>query len=74
MLFFWKFYSSKNPDKMFPAAKIVFNINQKWAANQHIIMIPEGSCDTEDWRNDAVVFVLYETMYLKLWIKKINVV
>ncbi len=24
-----------------------------WAANQHIIMISEGSCDTEDWSNDA---------------------
>ncbi len=21
--------------------------------NQHIIMISEGSCDTEDWSNDA---------------------
>jgi len=24
-----------------------------WAANQHIRMISEGSCDTEDWSNDA---------------------
>ncbi len=24
-----------------------------WAADQHIRMISEGSCDTEDWRNDA---------------------
>ncbi len=36
----------------------VFNIimiigNVSWAANQHIKMISEGSCDTEDWRNDA---------------------
>jgi len=23
------------------------------AANQHIKMISEGSCDTEDWNNDA---------------------
>ncbi len=23
-----------------------------WAANQHI-MISQGSCDTEDWSNDA---------------------
>ncbi len=23
------------------------------AANQHIRMISEGSCDTEDWSNDA---------------------
>ncbi len=27
--------------------KLVF-----WAANQHIQMISEGSCDTEDWGND----------------------
>ncbi len=24
-----------------------------WAANQHIRMISEESCDTEDWNNDA---------------------
>ncbi len=24
-----------------------------WAANQHIRMISEGSCYTEDWSNDA---------------------
>ncbi len=24
-----------------------------WAANQQIRMICEGSCDTEDWINDA---------------------
>ncbi len=28
-------------------------INVSWAANQHIRMITEGSCDTEDWSNDA---------------------
>ncbi len=27
--------------------------NVSWAANQHIIMISEGSCDTENWSNDA---------------------
>ncbi len=27
--------------------------NVLWAANQHISMISEGSCDTEDWSNDA---------------------
>ncbi len=25
-----------------------------WAPNQHIRMISEGSCDTEDWSNDAL--------------------
>ncbi len=24
-----------------------------WASNQNIRMISEGSCDTEDWSNDA---------------------
>ncbi len=24
-----------------------------WASNQHIKIISEGSCDTEDWRNGA---------------------
>jgi len=24
-----------------------------WAENQHIRIISEGSCDTEDWSNDA---------------------
>ncbi len=27
--------------------------NVSWAANQYIRMISEGSCDTEDWSNDA---------------------
>ncbi len=27
--------------------------NVSWAANQHIAMISEGSCDTEDWCIDA---------------------
>ncbi len=27
--------------------------NASRAANQHIRMISEGSCDTEDWSNDA---------------------
>ncbi len=35
----------------------VFNIdhnrNVSWAVNHHIRMISEGSCDTEDWSNDA---------------------
>ncbi len=27
--------------------------NVYWVSNQHIRMISEGSCDTEDWSNDA---------------------
>ncbi len=28
-------------------------INVSWAADRYIRMISEGSCDTEDWSNDA---------------------
>ena len=31
----------------------LYTINVSWAADQHIRMISEGSCDTEDWSNDA---------------------
>ncbi len=27
--------------------------NVSWESNQYIRMISEGSCDTEDWSNDA---------------------
>ncbi len=39
------------------AYKIIIR-NVSWAANQHIRMISEGSCDTEDWSNDAENSVL----------------
>ncbi len=32
---------------------ILITGNVSLAANQHIGMISEGSCDTEDWGNDA---------------------
>ncbi len=32
---------------------IVLFRSVSWAADQYIRMISEGSCDTEDWRNDA---------------------
>ncbi len=66
MLFFWTFYSSKNPEnnvsqfphkyeaaQLFSTMIINKNKTKYWALNQHIKMISEGSCDTEDWRNDA---------------------
>jgi len=31
----------------------VIKQNVSWTANQHVSMIAEGSCDTEDWSNDA---------------------
>ncbi len=51
-----KLYSSKNPEKneatqLFSTLIIIRNISSE--ANQNIRMISEGSCDTEDWSNDA---------------------
>ncbi len=36
------------------------------AANQHIRMISEGSCDTEDWSNDAENSALITAMNYSL--------
>ncbi len=60
MLFFWTFYSSKNPE-MYHSFQSLQNITQQlfskliirnvsWAENQFIRMIFEGSCDTEVWK------------------------
>ncbi len=38
---------------------IDFNYNDKnvsWAPNQYVRMISEGSCDPDDWSNDAEKF------------------
>jgi len=32
---------------------LIIKINVSWAPNQHIRMISDGLCDTEDWSNDA---------------------
>ncbi len=59
MLIFGSFYSSKNPEKSYLTVLDIDNNNNNnnknvyWTANQHIRMISEGSCDTEDWSNDA---------------------
>ncbi len=41
----------------FNSSTTVFNIDNYnkyyWAENHHIIIISKGSCDTEDWSNDA---------------------
>ncbi len=37
--------------QLFSPSIIIRNVS--WAANQRIRMISEGSCDTEDWSNDA---------------------
>ncbi len=65
MLLLWTFNSSKIPEnkniprfpQKYEAAQLFSTLilirNVSWAANQHIRMISEGSCDTEDWSNDA---------------------
>jgi len=37
---------------------LIIIINVSLASNHHIRMISEGSCDTEDWSNDAENSVL----------------
>ncbi len=60
----------KNSEKVSVCMKILFvcmkifidtdnNKNVSWAVNLHIRMISEGSCDTEDWSNDAKNSALY---------------
>ncbi len=39
----------------------VFNTDSHISANHHIRMISEGSCDTEDWSNDAENSALTES-------------
>ncbi len=50
-------------------------INVSLAAHPHIMMISEGSCDTEDWRNDAenaaLITELHLTIFSDLNIKNI---
>ncbi len=55
MLFFWTFFLSKHNLKniITVSTKISITRNVASAVNQHIIMISEGSCDTEDYSNDA---------------------
>ncbi len=38
--------------------------NISWASNQRIRMISEGSCDTEDWSNDAENSALHYRNYI----------
>ncbi len=63
LLFFLTLFLLKNPEKsvmfqqkywaahLFSTLIIIRHVS--WAANQHIRMISEESCDTEDWSNDA---------------------
>ena len=38
---------------MKPFSTLIIIRNVSWAEKLHIWMISEGSCDTEDWSNDA---------------------
>jgi len=44
--------------------------NVSGEANQHILMISEGSCDTEDWSNDAENSALHHRSKLHFQIFK----
>ncbi len=39
-------------------------MNVSWAANQHIKMISDGLCGTEDWSNDAENSALHHFLYI----------
>ncbi len=47
---------------------IIRNVSS--AANQHIRMISEGSCDTEDWSNDAENSAHSNPLYLTIYSHK----
>ncbi len=47
--------------QLFSTLLIIRNVS--WAANQHIRMISEGSCDAEDWGNDAEKNVNENVLY-----------
>ncbi len=55
-------YSPKIPEKnalLFAqkyVATLILRRNYSWSANQHIRMISEETCDTEDWSNDDDFF------------------
>ncbi len=89
MLFFWIFYLSENPEKEISQVSsktlctttvffftFIFIKNIYLASNQHIRMISEGSCDIEDWSNDAENSALHhrneynEILYLNILLFK----
>ncbi len=60
MLFFWTFQQrilKKQFAQKYYLAQLFSTLLKIWnvslAANQHISMSSEGSCDTEDWSNDG---------------------
>ncbi len=49
LIFFYTFHKNVKQHNWFKQFTIY------WAANQHIRIVSEGSCDTEDWSN-AYIF------------------
>ncbi len=68
MLFFVSFYWSNNQKNNYHRVKIIKQHNS-FIIYQHIRMISEGSCDTEDWSNDAENSVLRHRnkLYFKIY-------
>ncbi len=44
--------------------------NGMWAANLRIRMISEGSCDTEDWSNDAENSAFHHSRDSQIWLAR----
>ncbi len=51
------FHKKKSAAQLFSSLIIIRNVS--WASNHHIRMISEGSCDAEDWSNDAEISALH---------------
>ncbi len=70
--FYSPFFSSVyEAAQLFSTLIIIRNVSR--AANRHIRMISEGSCDTEDWSNDAENSALItEINYILKYIKTEN--
>ncbi len=66
MLFFWTFYLTKNSENVswlsHKYETAVFNIDN----NQHIRMISERSCDTEDWIQHCITGINYILQYIQI--------
>ncbi len=72
MLFFLTFYLSKNQRKKYHRFQKILSSTtvSTLIINQHIRMISEGSCDTEDRSNDAENSALRQiNKYFKVYLK-----
>ncbi len=71
MLFFLYLYLSINPPKVswVQKNKKAAQLSPILIINQHITMISEGSCYTEDWNNDDENSALHHRnkLYLKVY-------